>query len=78
MEGSSLQMECRANYRIVNIPRVFTRQNSNNIYAFAFNNVQVNGENPYLNAVRAMKKKAGKEYEQKYSNTEKFIRLHGA
>lgn len=77
LENSSLHLERRAHYRPVSIPGVITHPNPINVYAFAFNNGQVNGVNPYLKAIESMKVKAGNEYKEKYENTEKFIQKFG-
>jgi hypothetical protein len=66
LKDGSLQLDSRAFYRPVNIPGIITHPNPNNVYAFAFNNGKVDGENPYLKAVADMKQKAGSEYAQKY------------
>jgi hypothetical protein len=76
LQNGSLHLERRLHYRKVDMPGVITHPHSDNVYAFAFNNGTINGKNPYLNAVIAMKQKAGKAYESKYINTEKFIYTH--
>ena len=72
-----LPLEQRLCYRRVEIPGVITHTKSDNVFAFAFNNGQVNGRNPYLQAIQSMKVNAGKEYATKYENTEKFIQAFG-
>ena len=69
LQNGSLRIDRRLHYRKVDIPGVITHPNPKNVYAFAFNNGTVNGKNPYLNAVLAMKEKSGKAYESKYKNT---------
>ncbi|BBO99352.1 hypothetical protein [Sulfuriferula nivalis] len=76
LKESTLHLERRAHYRPVTIPSVISHHNPDNVYAFAFNNVRLNGENLYLNAISAMRARAGIKYEEKYKNTEQFIRLH--
>ena len=73
LENGLLHLERRAQYRLVDIPGIVSHPKPDNVYAFAFNNGQVNGKNPYLKAVVSMKGKAGKQFEEKYNNTEKFI-----
>jgi hypothetical protein len=72
LEMSSLNLENRAHYRAVGRP-VITHPHWENVYAFAFNNALFNGDNPYLDAVREMRKAASEDYKQKYINTEEFI-----
>ena len=76
LQNSSLHLERRLHYRHVNKPGVITHPHPQNVYAFAFNNGTINGRNPYLDAILAMKHKAGIDYETKYQNTEDFIRMH--
>lgn len=77
LEDGSLHLNRRVHYRKVSLPGIITHPRPENVYAFAFNNGEVNGRNPYLDAVLLMKSKADKNYELKYLNTEKFIRAHG-
>ena len=76
LKGSSLELERRAFYRPVNDPKIITHSKPDNVYAYAFNNGEVNRNNPFLKSIQAMKIQAGKDYEQKYINTEKFIKKH--
>jgi len=76
LNGGSLQLEQRTHYRPVEIPDVINHKKPNNVYAFSFNNGQVNGINPYLQAILIMKENAGEKYSTKYENTEKFIRKY--
>lgn len=71
-----VDLRYRAHYRPVTEPGIINHQPSSPIYAFAFNNGTVNGKNPYLSALEAMKQKAGPRYAQKYENTISFIRNH--
>jgi len=76
LKGGSLELERRVHYRHVNIPGITTCSKPENVYAYAFNNGLVNGKNPFLKSISAMKTKAGKAYEEKYVNTERFIERH--
>jgi len=60
----------------VNDPEIITHPKPENVYAYAFNNGLVNEKNPFLKSITAMKIKAGKAYEDKYVNTERFIERH--
>ena len=77
LEGTSLHLERRAHYRVVDIEGVIKHPQSQNVFAFAFNNGWVNGKNPYLQAVQSMKRKAGEAFQTKYLHTEEFIKRHG-
>jgi len=74
LKEGSVQLDSRAHYRPVDIDGIIKHPEPSNVFAFAFNNGNVNGKNPYLKAVLSMKAKASKHYEKKYVNTEKFIR----
>ncbi len=76
LKESSLHMDRRAFYRQVNTLGVINHRKSDNVYAFAFNNGSVNGENIYLQAISEMRHKADAKYQEKYINTENFIRQH--
>jgi len=76
LKGGSLELERRAHYRHVDDPNIITHKKPDNVYAYAFNNGSVNGKNPFLKSIHAMKTQAGKDYEEKYINTEKFIKKH--
>lgn len=76
LQNGSLRLDRRLHYRKVDFPGIITHPEPKNVYAFAFNDGIVDGKNLYLNAVLAMKQKAGKDYESKYKNTERFIRAH--
>jgi len=73
LKGSSLELERRAFYRHINDPSIITHSKPDNVFAYAFNNGEVNGRNPFLKAIQSMKAQAGKDYEKKYINTENFI-----
>ena len=76
LKGGSLELERRAFYRHVNDKKIITHNEPDNVYAYAFNNGLVNGKNPFLKSIDIMKKQAGKNYEDKYINTENFIKKH--
>ena len=76
LKGSSLELERRAFYRHINDPKIITHSKPDNVYAYAFNNGEVNGKNPFLKSIQTMKVQAGIKYEQKYINTENFIKKH--
>ncbi|MBI5056437.1 MAG: hypothetical protein HZB61_07470 [Nitrospirae bacterium] len=73
-ENTELSLTRRLHYREVDIPGVITHSEPDNVYAFAFSNSDINGENIYLEALSEMKIEAGNLYADKYNNTEKFIR----
>jgi hypothetical protein len=82
LKNSSIPLKRRLCYRpaditSADIPKVVSHPNSKNVYAFAFNNIQINNRNPYLDAVVSMKAEAGKKDKVKYSNTEEFIKKYG-
>lgn len=76
LEQSPLDLRCRIHYRPIGKPGVITHPHKENVYAFAFNNGLLNGQNPYLEAIRAMRAEVPDRYKQKYSNTEEFILEH--
>ena len=76
LKGGTLELERRAHYRHVDEPNIITHSKPDNVYAYAFNNGSVNLQNPFLKSIRAMKKHAGTKYEDKYINTERFIKKH--
>jgi hypothetical protein len=76
LEGTDLDLRQRYHYQPVDLPGVITRPIGEPVYAFAFNNGEINGQNPFLRAVEGMKHKAGPEHAQKYDRTETFIRSH--
>lgn len=73
---TSVDLQQRAHYRPVIEPGIIKHQPASHIYAFAFNNGKVNGRNPYLAALEAMKTRSGPRHAQKYENTISFIRKH--
>jgi hypothetical protein len=75
LEQSSIDLRHRIHYRPVGQP-IITHPRPENVYAFAFNNGPINGTNPYLEAVRAMRAEVADSYKQKYINTEEFILEH--
>lgn len=76
LEQSSLDLRHRIHYRAVDKPGIITHPQPENIHAFAFNNSLVNGQNSYIEAVRAMRTEVPDKYKQKYKNTEEFILEH--
>ncbi len=77
LKEGDLALEQRPFYRRVEIPGIITHPKPDNVFAFAFNNGQVNGRNPYIRAIQTMKGNAGQENVPKYENTEKFIQAYG-
>lgn len=73
LAGTQLDVRSRFNYRAVVTPGIITHQNTQNVFAFAFNNGTVNGTNPFLSAIQHMKFNAPDACKQKYANTEQFI-----
>lgn len=76
LAGTELDVRSRYCYRPVLQAGIITHSNSENVYAFAFNNGTVNGENPLLSAIQHMKRMAPEQYQIKYTNTEQFILEH--
>lgn len=76
LRGTQLDVTRRLNYRRVAEVGVVTHPAPDNVYAYAFNNGVVNGQNPFLSAVRSMRARAGEQHRQKYENTEHFILAH--
>lgn len=68
-----LPMEERLNYRLVNNTNVITHHISHPVFAYAFNNGSVNGQNPFLEALNLMKSKSPSAVHDKYKNTIEFI-----
>jgi hypothetical protein len=73
---TTVDLRYRMHYRLVTEPGIIKHQPSTPVYAFAFNNGMVNGRNPYLSALKAMKEKAGQGNAHKYENTISFIHKH--
>tara|TARA_R110002074_G_scaffold401634_1_gene600634 strand:- start:15944 stop:16609 length:666 start_codon:yes stop_codon:yes gene_type:complete len=69
-------MEERAHYRLVEQNGVITHSKTENVFAFAFNNGTVNLQNPFLEALIAMKEKSPMSVHNKYNNTIDFIEKH--
>lgn len=74
----ALDPGARTHYRPVLTPGVITHPQPLPVYAFAFNNGLVNGENPYLKAIRGMAAASPAHVQVKYTNTENFILEHSA
>lgn len=76
LEGSEIDASKRPHYRKVENPDIIRRMPADNIYAFAFNNGLVNGQNPYIKHISEMRMQSASKYHHKYDNTEEFLRLH--
>lgn len=76
LEDTSIPASHRSHYRLVNMPGIINHQPSAPIYAFAFNNGMVNGKNPYISALNAMKLKAPDYAKEKYARSIAFLEQH--
>lgn len=76
LETTPLSLDGRAHYRLVTEPGIVQCEPSSPVYAFAFNNGTVNGNNPYLSVLRSMKTKAPPEAKEKYDKTIGFATKH--
>lgn len=82
-KGTELCLEDRTFYRPVD-QRIFKKKKeekekyleTDNVYAFMFDNGAVNGKNPYLRAISDMKQNSAENFAEKYENTEEFIKKH--
>ena len=70
---NNLPLEQRAFYRKVSDRNILRKAPVEYLYAFAFNNGNVNGNNPYREALETMKKNAPLEATQKYANSIAFL-----
>lgn len=68
-----LPLEKRSHYRKISDRYVLRKAPAKYLYAFAFNNGTVNGENPYRIALQSMKIDAPPEASQKYVNSLAFL-----
>ncbi|NYH20092.1 hypothetical protein [Paraburkholderia bryophila] len=68
-----LPLEKRAHYRKVSDRDILRKAPAEYLYAFAFNNGTVNGENPYRKALESMKANAPPEATRKYVNSLAFL-----
>lgn len=73
MDKVGLSVRERSFYREVLNNNILKEGIKGPVYAYAFNNGLVNGKNPLLKALYAMKDNVGPEYENKYQNTIDFI-----
>ncbi|MEX2497372.1 MAG: hypothetical protein WD397_00680 [Wenzhouxiangellaceae bacterium] len=69
-------MSERVHYRMVEKKGVITHPGNKEVYAYAFNNGTVNGINPLLKSLHAMKESSPKIQKIKYENTIEFIERH--
>ncbi len=76
LAGTSLALTNRAHYRLVDEPGIITHEPSAPVYAFAFNNGTVNGRNPYVPALEAMRAVAPSKDKQKYDKAIAFANKH--
>jgi hypothetical protein len=76
LAGSPVDASKLAHYREVTKPGVIKHEPASPVYAFAFNNMAVNGENPYIAALLAMKLKAPPMVSHKYANSIEFAQEH--
>lgn len=76
LDTLSFPMSERAHYRVVEKIGVITHPGNKEVYAYAFNNGTVNGINPLLNSLRAMRESSPKSQKTKYENTMEFIEQH--
>lgn len=76
LEKQNFPMNERAHYRQVRESSVITHPNTENVWAYAFNNGSVNNKNPFLKALVSMKENSPIEVQDKYINTIQFIEKH--
>jgi hypothetical protein len=76
MREIGVPAEERAFYRVVPPEGVMKQQPTSPVYAFAFNNGEVNGKNPYLQALTAMQAIAPEVAVGKYVRSLAFLREH--
>ena len=73
LEGTTLDVRGRSDYRHAPTDGTITHKNPANVYAFAFRTGLVSGINPLLTAIRQMRRASEKRHRKKYENTERFI-----
>jgi hypothetical protein len=66
----------RSHYRLVTKPGILKPQLDGPVYAFTFNNGEIQGHNAYLAALEAMKGNADPAYRGKYENTIAYLQSH--
>mgnify|MGYP005725065419 CR=1 FL=1 len=76
LKNSSIPINQRAFYRLVTEPGIIKQEPTQPVYAYAFNNGEINGKSPYLNALRSMRDLAPESAKIKYENTIKFAQQH--
>lgn len=72
LEKSSIPLPKRTHYRLVDQPGIINYEPSSPVYAFAFNNVSVNENNPYRIALETMKASAPESVKHKYQRAIDF------
>ena len=73
---ADLPLNQRAHYRKIDDRTVLRKAPAAHVYAFAFNNGTVNGQNPYEKSLESMKKSSPKSVHIKYENSLAFLRQH--
>lgn len=77
MNVIELNVEMRPFYREVKKEYNILKENIQGpVYAYAFNNGEVQGRNPFLSPLESMKVSAGDREAQKYENSINFIKMH--
>lgn len=76
LENTPLSLEKGLHYRPVTEPGIICYEPSTPVYAFAFNNGSVNGNNPYLARLEGMKMTAPADAKAKYERTIAFAEQH--
>lgn len=71
-----LPLSQRAFYRKIDDRTVLRNAPATHLYAFAFNNGTVNGQNPYEKSLNAMKNASPEAVHNKYENALAFLRHH--
>lgn len=70
---ADLPLEERGHYRRISDRKVLRKAPADHLYAFAFNNGSVNGQNPYRPALLEMKAKSPEATHSKYENAIAFL-----
>ena len=70
---TDLPLNERIHYRRISDPSVLRKAPADHVYAFAFNNGTVNGQNPYRQALSDMKARSPADAHPKYENALAFL-----
>ena len=76
LRNSSIPVNRRNHYRLVTQEGIINHHPSHPVYAFAFNNGEINGSNPYIKALQSMRDKAPEAAMVKYDNAIQFAKQY--